>query len=198
MPKLYHMIQVKCTECLKEFTTYGGKLKTNKLGVFCSRLCVKKFEYNLRKKLICIRCAKSFTVPASHFQKHCSMKCRMEYTRKDKTKPCKTCGKIFYNVYKKVKFCSKDCYGISNRDHNNYLWGGSKTSYRSQHHWVVRRLGKASNCAHCGLKELPEGKKRYFTWANISHKYKRDTSDYMSLCMKCHGKYDSEHRKTTS
>lgn len=39
---------------------------------------------------------------------------------------------------------------------------------------------------------IPEGKKRYFQWANISGEYLRIVSDWKQLCVKCHKKFDKK------
>lgn len=35
-------------------------------------------------------------------------------------------------------------------------------------------------------------------WANKSHKYKRELTDWISLCVKCHKKYDGDYRRNTT
>lgn len=74
-------------------------------------------------------------------------------------------------------------------------WKGNLVGYRALHHWVVRNLGKAVKCLECGLDKIPEGKKRYFQWANKSHEYKRILSDWKQLCIKCHKQIDVAYRK---
>ncbi len=71
----------------------------------------------------------------------------------------------------------------------HFAWK-EKPQYSTLHRWVRRWKGKASHCEHCELKEIPKGFKRYFGWANISREYKRDLSDWIQLCMKCHKSYD--------
>jgi hypothetical protein len=58
--------------------------------------------------------------------------------------------------------------------------------YDALHDWINRHRGKAAKCEHCGNEN---GK---IVWANKSHEYKRDLSDWLSLCGKCHSKYDRE------
>ena len=121
---------------------------------------------------------------------YCSKKCGFSKKRRSDVVIC-LCGKKFFSPKSRPrKYCSKECFGIGNRDSNNYLWGGNKTGYRSKHHWVVRRLGKANHCVDCGLNKLPKGRVRFFHWANISGEYRRDITDYKSLCMKCHKRFD--------
>lgn len=75
---------------------------------------------------------------------------------------------------------------------NNHNWKGYKVKYRTLHGWVQRNLGKANHCEHCGATKVPEGKKRWFQWANKSHKYLRDLTDWIQLCISCHKKYDKK------
>jgi hypothetical protein len=68
------------------------------------------------------------------------------------------------------------------------LWRGNKVSYGGLHQWVKRYLGTPDICEHCGMGGLI-GKKIH--WANKSREYKRELSDWIRLCAKCHYKYDS-------
>ena len=63
--------------------------------------------------------------------------------------------------------------------------------YGPLHQWVSYHLGKPMTCEFC---------KQDFTthkihWANKSHEYKREKSDWIRLCVRCHKQYDMEHRK---
>lgn len=62
---------------------------------------------------------------------------------------------------------------------------GDNVGYDALHDWVKRHKPKAECCEHCG-------KTGYLEWANKSHEYKRDLSDWLALCKKCHIKYDRE------
>ena len=66
----------------------------------------------------------------------------------------------------------------------NFNWKGDKVGYMALHTWVSRNKGKATVCEKCGSNE-------FVHWANKSHEYKRELDDWLSLCRKCHGKYDS-------
>ena len=68
---------------------------------------------------------------------------------------------------------------------NNSNWRGDKVGYFALHSWVTRQLGKASKCEHCKTVNLK------YEWANKSHEYKRDLTDWISLCFSCHRKYDN-------
>lgn len=61
---------------------------------------------------------------------------------------------------------------------------GDDIKYGTLHDWVGHWLGKATVCTFCGKTE---GR---IEWANKSRKYKRDLKDWISLCKKCHYKYD--------
>ena len=71
-------------------------------------------------------------------------------------------------------------------------WKGKKVGYMALHSWVRKQLGSANHCEVCGLDKIPEGKKKYFQWANISKKYKRDLVDWKQLCYKCHKLFDKK------
>lgn len=67
----------------------------------------------------------------------------------------------------------------------NPRWKGDEVGYWGVHHWVTKMLGQPSYCAYCQCND-----KKYYHWANISHAYKRDLSDWVRLCVKCHSHYD--------
>lgn len=67
---------------------------------------------------------------------------------------------------------------------NHYLYKGDNACYISLHGWVRRHKGAPLTCEHCGTTQ---GK---FQWANKSHEYKRDLTDWISLCIPCHRKHD--------
>jgi len=70
---------------------------------------------------------------------------------------------------------------------NNINWKGDEVKYRSLHSWIHRYKGKPSKCENC-LKDNLSGHQIH--WANISHNYKRELSDWIRLCVKCHKTYD--------
>jgi hypothetical protein len=69
----------------------------------------------------------------------------------------------------------------------HWNWSGDEVGYRGIHHWIIKRLGKPTTCAHCGETDLVGHK---IHWANLSGKYKRDISDWMRLCARCHKRMD--------
>lgn len=70
----------------------------------------------------------------------------------------------------------------SQEDH--HAWKGDEVGYVALHEWVRKTLWKNSICQHCGRKTDTH-------WANKSHEYNRDVNDWLELCPRCHGKYDS-------
>lgn len=78
----------------------------------------------------------------------------------------------------------------TDRKHN--LWKGELASYSAKHHWISRKLGKPTVCEHCNKQDL---KGRQIHWANISGEYRRDTTDWIRLCTRCHITFD--RRNTT-
>lgn len=59
-------------------------------------------------------------------------------------------------------------------------------SYSYAHKWVHRKYGKAFMCESLDCQQLST----YFTWANMSHQYKLDITDWKQLCRSCHAKFD--------
>jgi hypothetical protein len=66
-------------------------------------------------------------------------------------------------------------------------WKGDKVGYQALHTWVRKKLGKPSLCSYCNFTS---DNNRQFHWANISHEYKRDLTDWIRLCVSCHRNYD--------
>jgi len=135
----------------------------------------------------------------------------MTYLREKKNK-C-SCGKPIKSTSKKCKSCTlvgnkrNTELSFSGRHHSkdtiikitkklvgkrtgeeNNKWTGDKVSYRDLHKWVNAKLGKARVCVSCG--KIGEG--REIQWANKDHSYKRNLVDWLSLCCKCHCRYDKE------
>lgn len=75
----------------------------------------------------------------------------------------------------------------SMRGGNHPRWKGDSVKYESLHDWIQVQKGKAIKCEHCGSSG---GKIRGCHWANKSGNYLRDLDDWISLCAKCHSKYD--------
>lgn len=72
-------------------------------------------------------------------------------------------------------------------DDKHGQWKGDNVGYFSLHEWIRKKLGKPTQCSNC-LKDGLTGRKIH--WANKSHEYKRDLTDWIRLCVPCHRKYD--------
>ena len=70
-----------------------------------------------------------------------------------------------------------------------------KISYRGIHYWVRKYLGIPLKCKFCD-KERTTPKSIH--WANKSHKYLRELTDWISLCASCHKKYDYGYRRSST
>lgn len=64
--------------------------------------------------------------------------------------------------------------------------------YHTAHYWIAKRLGKPCECSKCGLKDQNS---RRFHWANISERYRLDTSDWVRLCASCHKTFDNSRKE---
>ena len=111
---------------------------------------------------------------------------------------CAICPIEFWAVKSKLdkgwsKYCSRKCRGISESGMKHHNWKGDKVGYVGLHSWVVKHFGKPDTCEHCGTAGL-SGRK--INWANKSHKYLRDLSDWLRLCVSCHKKYDPLSEET--
>ncbi len=73
---------------------------------------------------------------------------------------------------------------------NNLRWKGDEVGYLALHDWVIRKLGQPDTCEHCKKSGL---KARQIHWANTDHKYKRNLTDWLRLCAKCHKAYDKKN-----
>ena len=77
---------------------------------------------------------------------------------------------------------NKEFLEIRGERHAN--WKGNGVGYQALHSWVKKRLTKPTNCVNCReVKKL--------NLANKSGNYKRDLSDWLWLCDKCHHKRDN-------
>ncbi len=165
----------------------------------------------------CLECGKRMRVAKSLIEKgkkYCSTECRdRNHPSGENTHNWKggdvrvdcPCGKT---VYKKrrgdrdMKYCSKKCtpkfekgrdawnkgiYYEQIRGEKHHAWKSNNVSYRALHRWVEGQMGRPTTCWFCGKGNL---KGKAIHWANKSGEYRRDLSDWLRLCKKCHMKYD--------
>lgn len=83
----------------------------------------------------------------------------------------------------------------SNAQEKNPGWKGAQAGYVALHRWVRRYLGHPTRCDFC---KLTSENHNIIQWANKSRKYKRDLTDWIPLCAKCHRKYDSVDNRLES
>lgn len=133
-------------------------------------------------------CGKEFQTSEAHIKvgrgKYCSMLCKYKY----RIRP----SGLTYKITEENAGWFKK--GVHSYPESGFQKGliptnfkGDSVGYDALHDWVNRHKGKAARCCHCGTK-------RNVHWANVSHEYRRDLSDYMSLCVSCHRKYDFPHK----
>lgn len=101
---------------------------------------------------------------------------------------CSSCGK---EKLVRAKLCCS-CNRKQDINEKNSSWKGDKVGYRCLHLWIERKLGKPNFCEECRNGKL---KPRQYQWANKSHEYKRELSDWVRLCVKCHKQYDINYKK---
>lgn len=70
---------------------------------------------------------------------------------------------------------------------NHPGWKGDDAGYSALHKWLYKQLSKRGICSECD-------RSGYTEWANKSHHYKRDISDWLELCKSCHNNYDGKKR----
>lgn len=61
-------------------------------------------------------------------------------------------------------------------------------NYRELHLLIENKYGKAKTC------EINSAHPGRYEWANISRTYKKDKSDWIQLCAKCHKKFDGVNK----
>ena len=77
-----------------------------------------------------------------------------------------------------------------NVNEKHRLWKGDNVSYSGLHYWIHRKLGMPKICCNCGTIQAKK-----YEWANISGEYKRDLTDWIRLCKRCHSLKDEVGKK---
>ncbi len=76
-------------------------------------------------------------------------------------------------------------------EEKHHQWKGDMVGYEGLHDWVSRQLGNAFWCFKCmSVNDIST----IYDWANISREYKRNLTDWICLCRKCHKGYDGEYK----
>jgi len=78
-------------------------------------------------------------------------------------------------------------FGVKRRNENTIDWSLDRIGYVRLHKWVRRQIGKPNLCSNCndGTRATKD-----YHWANISKLYKKDVTDWIRLCAKCHSRWD--------
>lgn len=107
---------------------------------------------------------------------------------------CPVCENIFVSTFRDrpapygkcwKTYCSYRCNTLKNgpRGESHYLWKGDNVGYQALHDWIMRHWDRPKECQKCGNAARIEA-------ANISGSYKRDRSDWIFLCKRCHNIMD--------
>jgi hypothetical protein len=137
----------------------------------------------MEKSVIC-GCGKEFLVRQKQLprKKYCSKSCFFKY----RTRP----SGLVYEKHKENPTSFKKGLVPWNKDKKTGIvpvnFKKTGYGYHAIHDWVNRHRGKAVVCEYCDSD-------KFVQWANKSHEYKRDLEDWLSLCRKCHVKYDREN-----
>lgn len=91
-------------------------------------------------------------------------------------------------IHKGRHFSSATEFNGSYSGSEHYLWKGDRVGYVSLHEWVARHKGQPNICESCGKSGLTG---HAIHWANVSHEYLRELTDWVRLCVKCHRAYDT-------
>lgn len=75
---------------------------------------------------------------------------------------------------------------------NHPMWKGDNVGYQGVHIWIRKQLGSAFWCYVCMSVDDPKTK---YGYANISREYKRELTDWIPLCAKCHREYDKGNKQ---
>ena len=105
---------------------------------------------------------------------------------------CLSCrGKLTSVIYRGRKLPEwwKKKISDGQKGSKNPNWVGDiHYNYNSLHGWIRANLYKDTKCSNCGdIKNLQ--------FANKSGKYLRDKSDWITLCAKCHSRFDKGTKK---
>ena len=154
------------------------------------------------EKVICKECSKFFEVFKSKKDtKFCSRNCyftnkdvRIAMTKKLKENWQKGEYKtMMINSHKGIIPTNLKQLAEMAMGEGNHNWKGNNVGYRGLHYWVSRKLGKANKCQFCDKEKTTP---RSIHWANKSHTYLRELTDWISLCAFCHKQYDGAYKRS--
>lgn len=136
---------------------------------------------------ICPVCGGDFETPKHRNNKYCSRDCYMNVFVKINVgrKQTKEHIEKLSKTRRGRKLTEKHKSKVGRSDDKHHQWKGENAGYRSIHIWVENKLGKPMVCERCGTTSGTR-----FHWCSKTHEHKRDLSDWMRLCPKCHSNYD--------
>lgn len=142
-------------------------------------------------KYFCSKSCKGFAI-TNKTRKLLSQKKKGKSTYWLKGKPSWNKGKTNYWC-KGNKNPNKN--GNNSRGDKAWNWKVNNINYGVLHSWVRRHKGKPIKCEQCGkCGEIINGRWN-IQWANTNHKYKRNLTDWLALCVPCHFEYDKKFSK---
>lgn len=160
---------------------------------------------NIKPKVIkiCLHCKKKFSgcPSAMNGRLVCGIQCKNSMFKPwwtGKKRPKGTCNKIADGLKGKVPW-NKGLLGyrsgipkpwMKKSGSDSSTWKGDRVTYRPLHIWVQKELGTPNKCVHCG--KIGYGHSMH--WANVDHKYRRNTKDWLRLCPRCHKSFDKKLR----
>jgi hypothetical protein len=176
-------IETNCITCDKTFLIYPHQTDTAK---YCSREC-----RNFKVTKNCVNCGKEFSVKRSHAPRRhrCSRDCR-----KNPVIPCAQCGKEFTYKQSQIKYCSKVCYSLSQKDSREancktcgkrfeYRKGRKNVKFCSVECYSLRNYKNGNRiCLNCGEA----------TPISEMSKSSKTKSGLNARCKKCQSKYSRE------
>ncbi len=134
----------------------------------------------------CLKCRK----PIQKGRKFCSHSCYSQnkigekHPWGHKISEALTGKKKSADHVRKVTEANKGQIRESIRGEKHHAWKGDAVGYCALHDWVKRRKGNAESCSRCNFPS------NVFHWANVSGEYRRDLSDWINLCVRCHSLLD--------
>jgi len=121
--------------------------------------------------------------------KHLSEKTKRKISEYQKKNPTKYwLGK---NRPKETKIKMSIAHKGLGKGEKNGMWKGEKAGCSSKHCWINDNYGRPPACEHCQIGNLTGHK---IHWANISGEYKRERTDWLRLCVKCHCLFDKQNK----
>lgn len=139
----------------------------------------------------CLVCENKFSTD-KWYRKFCSRICAGTFKR---GKPTWIKGKHLSKIHKKHISESIKKWGHpeswrSKTVGNNAVHWQENPNYFTVHAWIRKRYNKLSYCEFCKKSKVN------LQIANKSHKNLREISDWLTLCVPCHKKYDLNYLKS--